>query len=76
MTKVKLLRSHFFPIVLQLRKVNSKALFKRLYQQKRTQSQDKGLLHAKGQAIQTSEIDVAVIAQLVHRGVEDKLFFS
>lgn len=63
-TKVKLLKGHIFPIVLQLRKVNSKALFERLYQQNRTQSQDNGLLHAEGQAIQTSEIDVAIIAQL------------
>lgn len=63
-TKVKLLKGHVFSIVLQLRKVNSKALFKRLYQQNRTQSQDNGLLHAEGQAIQTSEIDVTIIAQL------------
>lgn len=63
MTKVKLLKGHVFSIVLQLRKVNSKALFKRLYQQNRTQSQDNGLLHAEGQAIQTLEIDVTIIAQ-------------
>lgn len=62
-TKVKLFKGHVFSIVLQLRKVNSKALFKRLYQQNRTQSQDNGLLHAEGQAIQTLEIDVTIIAQ-------------
>jgi len=63
-TKVKLLIGRVFPIVLQLTRVNSKTLFKRLYQQNRTQSQDNGLLHAEVQAIQTSEIDVNIIAQL------------
>lgn len=57
---MKLLKGRVFSIVLQLRKVNSKTLFKRLYQQNRTQSQDNGLLHAEGQATQTSEIDVIV----------------
>lgn len=61
---MKLLKGHVFSIVLQLMKVNSKTLFKRLYQQNRTQSQDNGLLHAEGQATQTSEIDVIVIVQL------------